>query len=174
MFKNLSYKQKFYAVIGCFIILLLAGYKKTYKQVFLVKSELNEVENKLKSASGAFGTIYGLKNDVAILDNVIGGHTSNPTQVQQMFFDFVTDSKSKVNLISLEDPHVFRNGEFIVYTNQAELEGNYTDLMQLLYEIEKNFKSSRVVSNSLYTKKNYTNNKTKLYLKIILQNYEKA
>lgn len=174
MFKNLSYKQKFYSVIGCFLILVLAGYKKTYKQVFSAKKELNEVKNNLESASEAYGTIYNLKNDIVILDDVIGGHTSNPTQVQQMIFDFVSNSEPLVNLVSLDDPHVYKNNEFVVYTNQVELEGSYKDLMQLLYSVERDFKSSRVVSNSLYTKRNYTNNTTKLYLKIILQNYEKV
>jgi len=174
MFKNLTYKKKFYAVIGGFILLSLASYKKTYKQVFSAKSELQNVEKKLASNNTSQSEIYNLENDIAKLDNIIGGHTSNPTHVQQLIFDFVSNSMPSVNLISMDDVHMYSNDEFLIYTNQLELEGSYKDLMQLLYDVERNFTSSRVVSNVIYSKKNYRTNATKLYLKIILQNYEKV
>jgi len=174
MFENLTYRQKFYAVIGGFILLSFASYKKTYKQVFAAKTELASVEQKLERANNASGDMYSLRNDISILDNIIGGNTSEPTQVQRLILDFVSNNGAKVNLISMEDVHLFSNEEFLIYTNQLELEGTYENLMKLLYEVEKKFKSSKVVSNTMYSKKNYRTNTTKLYLKIILQNYEKA
>ncbi len=173
MFENLTYKQKFLAVIGVFILLFLASYKKNFKNMFLAKQELKNVEQKLLSAQNSFSEIYILKNNIRSLDNIIGGHTTNPEQVQQMILDFISQKGSKVNLISIEDLHLLLDKEFLIYTNQIELGGSYTDLTNLLYEIEKNFSYSRVLSAKFYTKKNYRTNTKNLYLKIILQNYEK-
>lgn len=174
MLKNLTYKQKFYAVLVGFVLLSLVSYKKTYRQVFYAKKELALVNKKLAKATNSENDLFSLKSDITVLDNVIGGHSSNPTQVQQLIFDFISSKESHVNLVAMEDAHIFSNEEFLIYTNQVELEGSYENLMELLYDVEKNFKSSRVVSNSMYSKKNYTTNTTKLYLKIILQNYEKV
>lgn len=173
MFKNLTYKQKFFAVIGGFLLLLMASYKKTFKDTLAAKKELNHVEEKLSSIENSFSEIYNLKNEINYLDNIIGGHTLNPEQVQQKAFDFVTKSEFEVNIVSIEDVHLFSNEDFLVYSNQIELEGSYNSLINLLYDIEKNFKNSRVVNTQFYSRKNYRTNTKKLFLKIILQNYEK-
>ncbi len=174
MFENLTYKQKFLIVIGGFVLLSLASYKKSFKQVLMAKKELNHVETKLELTQGSFDQIYNLKSEIDMLDNIIGGHTSNPEKVQQEILDFVSKDKFKVNLVSIEDVHLFSDSEFLIYTNQMELQGSYHDLMHLLHEIEKNFKVSKVVSTNFYSKKNYRTNTNNLYLRIILQNYEKA
>ena len=69
--------------------------------------------------------------------------------------------------------HTFSDTEFKIYSNQITVEGAYNNLIELLYTIEKEYKASRIVSTNLYSKKNYQTKTTKLYLKIILQNYEK-
>ena len=174
MFKNLTYKQKFFLVLVGFVVLFMASYKKTFKRTLVAKNELNLVKQKLATIDNSFNSLYTLKYDIKNLDDLIGGHTQNPEYVQHQILDFVSKTVLKVNVVSLEDTHLFSGNEFLIYSNQIELEGSYESLISILYEIEKKFDNSRVVSTQLYSKKNYKTNKQNLYLKIILQNYGKA
>lgn len=174
MFKNLSYKQKFFGVLVGFLILFMASYKKTFKHTLAAKRELHLVEQKLSIIENSYNNLYSLKHEINSLDNLIGGHTERPELVQQQILDFVSNIKLSVNIVSIEDIHLFSDDEFFIYSNQIEFEGEYEALMNTLYEIEKNFKNSSVVSSGFHSKIDYATNKQNLFLKIILQNYEKA
>lgn len=174
MFKNLTYKKKFIAVLLCFLLLLVASYKKTFKDTIEAKKQLNLVERNLAKTNSSFNELYLVKNEVKYLDNLIGGNSIKPEQVQQKVLDFITKEGQNIDVINISDVHLFSNEDFLVYTNQIELEGNYEDLIRLFYKIEKDFKDSRVVSANLNAKKDYRTKTTNLILTIILQNYEKT
>ncbi len=174
MFKNLTYKRKFFLTILGFVLLLMAAYKKTYKHTFTARKALNEVRQKLNNTEASANNLIALKNDIKSLDRLIGGHSLNPIHVQQKLLDFMAKKNLKVDIVSIENAHVFTDKEFLIYSNRIELEGSYEELVKLLYETEKKFSGSRVVSAKFYSKKNYKTRKQTLFLKIILQNYEKA
>ena len=169
MFNNLTYKQKFMVVVGLFILLFLACYKKTFKHTIVAKEELALVEKKLSNVDNTNSNLFRLKNDIKILDNLIGGNTTNPEKVQQELLSFISDLG--INITAIEDVHIYEDDKFIIYSNQIQLEGNYKELINTLYAIEKQFKNSRIASANFFSKKNYRTNKSNLYLKLILQNY---
>ncbi|MCK8482226.1 hypothetical protein [Psychroserpens algicola] len=173
MSKSFTYKQKFFGIVLGFIILLLASYKKTYKHVFEAKAQISLVNDKLQNVDNSYNEIFILKNEISSLDNIIGGHSKNPEQVQQMILDFVSNSEYDVDISSIDDTHLFSDNEFRIYTNTIEIEGTYFDLMTLFYDIEKEFNMSKIVSAKLFSIKNYRTNSKRLYLKLIFQNYEK-
>lgn len=173
MFNNISYKKKFLFVIIGFVILLLAVYKKNFKDIFETRRQLNVIENKLNVVDGSYNQVLFLKNEIAQLNNLIGGQTKQPELVQQLLLDFITNTDFDINIHKIEDTHLYNDEEFTVYTNIIEVEGNFNTLLKLLYKIEVDFKASKVVSSEFYTEKNYRTNSKKLFLKIILQNYEK-
>ena len=174
MFKNLTYKQRFFAVIAIFIVLSLASYKRKFKDMLVAKRDLTNMENKLSTIENSFNDIYNLKNEIDDLDNLIGGQILNPELVQGKILDFISKTGFDVGIASIADVHLFSGKEFLIYSNQIEIEGTYKNLVNTLYGIEKNFKSSRVASTRFYSKMNYKTNTKHLFLKIILQNYEKA
>lgn len=173
MFKNLTYKKKFYAVLIISLLLIFAVYKKTYKNIISVNGQLNELNSKAKLSENAVFDIHNLKEEIKTLDHIIGGNNINPEHVQQELLTFISNQGINVELIEILDIHKAEEGEFNIYTNQIVLEGDYKPLVSILFEIEKSFNKSKLVNTSLYTIKNYNNNRKKLYLKIIFQNYEK-
>lgn len=173
MFKNITYKKKFIFIIVGFVLLGLAAYKKNFKNIFEVRSQISSITQKLNEVDGSHNQIFFLKNEVAQLNDMIGGQTKNPELVQQLILDFISNSNVKVNIHKIEDTHLYNDGEFNIFTNTIQIEGDYKSLLELLYLVEKDFAYSKVVSAELSTEKNYRNNSKKLYLKLILQNYEK-
>ncbi|MHA7843651.1 MAG: hypothetical protein ACX93I_10050 [Winogradskyella sp.] len=161
-----------FIIIG-FVILLLAVYKKNFKDIFETRRQLSALENKLSIVDGSYNQVLFLKNEIAQLNNLIGGQTKQPELVQQLLLDFITNTNFDINVHKIEDTHLYNDDEFAIYSNIIEIEGSYNNLLKLLYEIERDFNASKVVSSELYTEKNYRTNSKKLFLKIILQNYEK-
>lgn len=174
MFKNLTYKQKFYISILGFVLLSMAAYKKTFKHIIVAKDELNLVEEKLLTSNNSYNLINILKNEVTNLDFMIGGQSEHPELVQKKLLDFISESEFDVDIVAIEDVHHSVDNGFKIFSNQLELEGTYESLVQILYDCEKNFMDSRIVSAQLYSKKNYRTNTKNLFLKLIFQNYEKA
>lgn len=173
MFSKYSNKQKFYASLIVVILLFLAVYKKTLKPVFTTKKELIKIDQNLKNVTNSEFTLISLKAENKGLDVIIGGQTTNPEKVQQRIFDFIARLNKEVNLVNLDDVHISEGEKFRVYTNSLEFEGAYTDLIEMLYEIEINFQFSKVISSKIASIKDFRTNKTYLRLIVILQNYEK-
>ncbi|MEO1032271.1 MAG: hypothetical protein AAFX55_12740 [Bacteroidota bacterium] len=173
MFKNVPYKKKFLFIILGFVVLLLAAYKKNFKSIFEIRSQLSHIDKKLNTVDGSYQQIFFLKNEIAQLNDLIGGQTKDPELVQELILDFVTNTNLDINIHDIEDTHVFSDDEFTIYTNVLQIEGDYNTLLKLLYTIEKDFLASKVVSSEFYTEKNYRTTSKKLFLKLILQNYEK-
>jgi hypothetical protein len=173
MFKTIPYKRKFIFIIIGFVILLLAAYKKNFKNIFEIRNQINHLDNKLNAVDGSYNQIFYLKNEIEQLNGLIGGQTKEPELVQQLILDFITNTGFKINIHDIEDPHIFNDNEFTIHTNVLDIEGEYNTLLELLYKIEKDFTASKMVSSEFYTEKNYRTNSKKLFLKLILQNYEK-
>lgn len=174
MFKEITYKKKFFAVVALFLLLLIGVYKKTYRNIIDINGQLKDLSSKSMLTENSVFDISNLKEEIKVLDNFIGSDNIRPEQVQQGLLTFISDQDLKIDLVDIENIHTAKDGEFNVYTNQIELQGDYKSLLTLLYELEKNFKESKIVNTSFYTLKDYRRNRKKLYLKIIFQNYEKS
>lgn len=173
MFKTITYKQKFYALILSFLMLLLASYKRKISKLLDVKSKIDKIDKNQKNIEESNFKILFIKNEIKNLDDVIGGSKTDPEDVQQKILDFITKKGFVNNLVSIENVHLNSKNEFLIYTNQIILESNYETLINTLYDIEKHFLHSRVISTKLYLKRKFNINNEKIYLKIIFQNYEK-
>ena len=94
--------------------------------------------------------------------------------VQQEILDFVTHGGYDVKIESVDEVHEASDNKFLIYSNQLTMEGTFEELLKVVYDFEKKFKYSRVVNINFFKKKDYRTRRTKLYAKIIFQNYEKS
>jgi hypothetical protein len=172
MFSKLTYKQKFYTAILFFCIILFASYKKTFHKTFIAKKSVEKVEKKVFATDNYYYQISNLKKEIQNLDEVIGGSNINPQNVQQSILNFVAE-KQETNLIAIEDTHISSNSNFIVFTNQITLSGSYPSLIKCLFNFEKKFKDSKIVSIRVYSEKNRATKKIVLLMHLIFQNYKK-
>lgn len=156
-----------------FVFVFAGAYKRKMSHTLDSRRKLDLVEEKLANTNQSSNVLSSLQGEVKRLDDIIGGNNLKPELVQPNILDFITGQDMETNVVSIEDVHLHSDSEFKIYSNQIVVEGAFNDLVTLLYNIEKQYKESRIVSTKLYSKKNYQTNTTKLYLKIILQNYEK-
>ena len=172
MFANLTYKQKLIG-LGCLAILLfLAANKKSFKLTKHAYEQVQQLENKLDYVHASTVDSKVTYKQLNFYDKIIGKQGVTPEEIQQQILDFTTGFTA-INVFNLEEIHLAESNGFDIISNQLILEGDYNSLLEIVYEFEKKFKFSNIVSVSFTKEKEYRTRKSKLRVKIIFQNYEK-
>lgn len=171
MFDQYSYKIKFRALIGVSILLACAAYKRSFGPLKEVVRQHSELSGKL-AAMGSVAQDKGiLEQDMSMLDRLIGKQDAQKEEVQQGIVAFVSKSGNHISFNNLQSIHEFHDEQYIVYTYQLDMTGQYNDLLKMLYDFEKHFDYSKVVSVHFFAEKK-NNIAEKLHLNITFQNYE--
>jgi len=173
MFENLTYKQKFLALLAIAVLLGLAAYKRSFKLTIDAYNEYHELSEQLYEIKSSSSTVQELDTEIRFLDNLLGKENMESVLVQQEILNFVTNKSTGVNVFDVAEVHEASDNKFIIHTNQLIIEGSFEELLKIIYEFEKKFPYSRVVNTSFFKKKDFKTRRIKLYAKIIFQNYEK-
>jgi len=174
MFENLTYKQKFIALLAIAVFLGFAAYKRSFKFTIDAYNEYHELSDKLNEISSSSNTIQELDAEIRYFDNLLGKENVESVLVQQEILNFVTNKSKSVHVFDLSEVHEASDNEFVIHTNQLTIEGSFEELLKIVYDFEKEFSYSRVVNTSFFKKKDFKTRRIKLYVKIIFQNYEKS
>ncbi len=173
MFENVSYKKKFFVLIGLAIILGITAYKRSYKLTLEAYQLVQEAKEQLAKVNNSQQKIANLKEEVGYLDKLIGKEAANPDVVQQEILHTFSKSHNNAKLVKLDKIHHASNEYFNIYTNRLLISGTYNELLKATYDYETQFDFSRVVSIQFFTEKELRTNRKKLFEQIIFQNYEK-
>ena len=173
MFDTLSYKKKFYAIIGISILLGFAAYKRSFKLTIETYKDYKATLEKQKKINNSNYGINNLDDEITYLDHLLGKGDMEAELVQQEILNFATNSTLNIKVESLSEIHEAQAGQFNVHSNQLIVKGSFENLLRLIYDYEKYFNHSRVINTRFFKKKNYKTKRESLYAKILFQNYEK-
>jgi|GEM_PF-611803 len=174
MFENLTYRQKFLALLAIATLLGFAAYKRSFKLTLDAYHELSELSEQLIEINSSSNTVQELDTEILFLDNLLGEENMESVLVQQEILNFVTNKSKSVHVFDVAEVHEASDNKFTIHTNQLTIEGSFEALLKIVYEFEKEFPYSRVVNTSFFKKKDFKTRRIKLYAKIIFQNYEKS
>lgn len=172
MFRTISGNKKLIGLVIVTMILILSSFKKSFKPTLDSYKQQIEVEEKLLLTKGALSKIKILKSEVNLLNNQVGALDRTPQEVQQQLLSFANKIPN-INIVNVNEIHYAQNSLFKIYTHQIDLEGSYQDLLKGLYDFERDFNISRIVSFSFNNKKKNGVVLKNQRLNIIFQNYEK-
>ena len=133
MFKEISNKKKFYAVIVLFLMLSFTAYKRSFKGAIESVSFYLESKNNIEKNEGESVKIILLKNEIQTLDNIIGKKAKNPEIVQNNILDFLNNQAQKSTLSNIDKLHVSEDNYFTIYSNIITLKGNFNELITTMY-----------------------------------------
>jgi len=173
VFANFTYKQKIIGVGVLAILLFFTANKRSFKITKQAYVQASELKEKLNYVNASNSNVGQMQNELNLYDRVIGVQGVKPEDVQQSILDFTT-SFENVNVFGMEEIHIAESKGFNIMTNQLILEGNYNSLIEIIYEFEKEFEFSTIVSIAFLKEKEYQTRKNKLRVKVIFQNYEKV
>jgi hypothetical protein len=136
-----------------------------------VLDQHRELSNQAQLIGSKAGNMGKLKAEIDRLDKVIGKKGVTGDMVQQGIVSFSATKHPVVSLNELSPMHLYSDENFNITTSQVDLTGGVNQLLDLGYDFEKNFNTSKITSMRFYTtgKNNVTET---LHLKLIFQNYE--
>lgn len=159
-------------VSGSIIVCMLAwnwAFKKTiteYNDALLFQDSKNLMAQNLIHKQQLLSEINQLNSVLAIGKNKI--HT------ESVFDELVTvcGLVGDIRILSFPDIHQIETNGYKVTTLFASLEGNFSDLLSLVFELEKNKNIGRLASINFKKDKDIKTGEEYLNLTILLQNYE--
>ncbi|MFK7000657.1 hypothetical protein [Flavobacterium oreochromis] len=171
MFNQYNYKQKFSALIVVFFLLLITAYKRSFSQLIASYKEYNLLINKKEEFTKKSLQLNKIKEDVSTLDQILGKGGLPKEQIQQEIIQFIAQNHPDVTIDHIQPIHHFQDESFDIVTHIIDLTANTNQLLNTIYNFEKQFETSKIISLQFYTTvKN--DQEEKLHLKLIFQNYE--
>ena len=170
-FKNLKYKQRVYLLLGLLFVFLIISYKMAFKNTIDLGRQCKVFKEKLENIQSAPLKIQGLKEEIALLDNIIG-NTNDTMQVQDLLLESIT-IYCENNTITLKDfpkTHTIIDEDYVVETSKLVIEGSFVNILKLVYMFETNFNIGKVASVSFELKNERSRRKPRLESTIFIQN----
>jgi dGTP triphosphohydrolase len=173
LIKGGKYQNRLLLVVLGSIIVSILAWNGAFKKTIVVYRNVRELENNLNSLEQNSQKKQQLQNEISQLNSVLGiGEDKMKTEA--VFEELVKLCKAieNIRIINFPDIHQIEINGYRVTTIFAAFEGNYTDLLMLVYQLEQNKKTGRLVSIDFKKNKEFKKGKEFLSLTILLQHYE--
>jgi hypothetical protein len=176
LLNKFTYRQK---NIGLIVVALLLGfitYNRTVKHTLAAMEECNALEQQISIATNSPEAINNLQLQLNQMNALIGDRQEVSGDVQQQLLENISNYCKSNNMVIKKFPeaHRFKANEYTTTTHSVEVQGNFLSLLQLVYELENEFKLARMSSARFHTKVNLKTKKKELYATIYLQNIKKS
>jgi hypothetical protein len=175
MLTNLTYQKKCMVLAGAFLLFLLAGYQLSFSKTMALRHENAGKEKKIAWLREKEKEIPFLRSKMALVEKVYASSDSASLRDKLTAFisDFAVNNRCTVTEIPRHS--TFHNGNISVETNIFTVEGHFTDLLSLEYEVESRFRIlARIMSARFYSAKDLQTKHKSLYLTLITQSFNQS
>lgn len=116
--------------------------------------------------------IVTLKTRLATLNKKIGNNIKSSIDYQEMLLEYVSNYCKENDLLlnKMEDTHSYINGDYVIQTNIFTVEGRFLKLLKLVYNLEQNNQSGKIISLDFYSKEDLIQKRKRLYVTVYFQN----
>ncbi len=137
------------------------------KEYFRLKKALSESEYSRKN-------IAELKTELAHYNNKLGYTTQSGISNQSRLLGFITEfcNNRKVRISLIPQGNVQEKNGYSVETNPVQLEGDFKQIVELIYQIEQVQKLAKVASADFETKEDWILKTRRLTATIYFQNIQ--
>lgn len=176
MFKNFTYKQKLKLLLPVTVVSLFLIYVLGLSKTLALRSEIKEKQEKLILSKDVNSKIGAVRSKIAYIDDIVGNDLDSTKSVMDIILENITTYCSAHDCTVREIPvfHSASDRNFDIDTYFITIEGNYHNLLNLVFEMEQKKKSGGRLSSVLFfTRKNNTTKKLSLELTLYIQQYNK-
>ncbi len=172
LFATLSFKQKNkYLAIGAGVFAVIV-YLFAISHTISEYRQVKDLERKVQKAKQSPKQMAVLENRLAFINSKVNPYLIDSTRNQEGILDAVSTFCQKNSLILKEFPKTGyeEQKDITIETNVIVVEGGYTNLLQLIYELEHKNKVGKVSSVSFNSFMDNKRKKQVLTATIYLQN----
>lgn len=172
MNNDLTYKTKnIIAVVATFIFGIIA-YQFAIGKTMSLKEENDRFQTRMEKAKDAPTLLRQYKANLKSINSQLGYVGTNDQLSQDKILDLIENFSKSNNTYLKEYSKTILNTDNVynLETNVIEIEGDYPDIVRLIYEIEFLQNVSKVTATYFIKQKNISTKKTTLTATIYLQN----
>ncbi|MBI2281704.1 MAG: hypothetical protein HYU68_13595 [Bacteroidetes bacterium] len=171
MKKKITYKNKLlYLLIsgGLFCVIL---YNLAISDTLNLAIENNTLEGQIIENIDAPKQIQSIKQKLLKIEQLIGDKNQHETNVHQLLLESITQYNQKKALVLQDFPQPFisSNNGYVTKTAKVTVEGDFINLLKLVYFLEQNYQIGKVVSVNFETTKELYKRKRELHSTIYIQ-----
>lgn len=166
-------KTKNILLVGGFVLLLVICYQ------FAIKNTLQEKEryNRLKAEETLFDNIprqlQTLHQKNKYYSDLLAKYQIGETSMQNNLLKNINKNAQELDIkvIGFNEPHIAEKNGLKINTYSITLEGNFNDILILIYGLEQKTRFGELVNVHFIKQKNYRTRKDYLQATIMLQAY---
>ena len=167
----MNYRIKTGLYIFAAAILLLLTYSHLRKTTTLI-SDYYHLKTSLTESDYSLSSIDQLKAELNSYNQKLGytnnSDTSNQSRLLNFISEYTTTHKSRISF--LPKSKIQSNNGYEIETNIMQLEGDFKDILKLVYAIEREQKLAKVVSLNFEVKEDWVDKTRKLTATAYFQN----
>ena len=146
MLNNYTYKQKNIALIGVAFLFALISYFGAIKNTVSLINSCSELEDKLIQIKDAPKELALIERQLKEFEILFGKVDTNQINYQPYLLETISNYCNSNDLILKEFPKplIYAEQDFIIETNKIILEGEFIELLKLIYLIEQTKKLGNI------------------------------
>lgn len=175
MLDRFTYKQRNFGLLGVFILSAWLVYSLALSTTIDLAGSCSQREADLASVQNAPQRIAALKAEQAAIDRVLG-EEGRILDFQQALLEKVSDycQDNKLVLREFPKPIAKKENNYLVETNLVVVEGKFSKLLTLVYELEQQDRLGKIAAVEFRTERPRRGQPAKLTASIYVQNVKKA
>ena len=171
----MSLKQKNIVLFISVALLYWLGYQLSFSKSFESKSQYHKLKKEQELYENVYQKLVQLKQQNVYYDSILKSkRISTESSFQNNLLETITSyaDTTSIKIINFKSPHLFKTDNAKLNTFSFKLNGSFSKITQLIYELEQHYKLGKIISVDYEKKKNYRRNTHFLECTILLQQVE--
>jgi hypothetical protein len=163
--------KKILAIIT-FLIIVIISYKFAFSKTIEVNRELKIINKEIDTLENVSKLSFNLKRREQFLDSILSKNNLKNTSIQNNLLDVLNKESFKLGFMvsKFNKPHVFEENSIIATSYSFILEGDFNNLLQMIYILEMDYNFGEIIHISFIKKRNYQKKVNYLQCYVILKN----
>jgi hypothetical protein len=172
MLDRLTYRQKFFGVMGIVLLLAVLSWWRGIGPTLDIRNQCAKMEWELDSSKATGEEIQIIRMELDQMNAMLGSEKESIEEINRGIMHFIGDRVDSLQLVLTDFPpvHEALQNQYKIYTHQAEVEGSYASILGLIYQFELRFPLARICGVKLQTREEFRSHQKKLYGVIYVQN----
>jgi len=169
-----SRQKKLIWLLSGFLLILFLSWSMSVKKTWNSYNELKEITASLDNMDISELMVRDLEQQLAQTKLIQSGETDSVSS--KLIFKKITDvidRTGKIRVIQFPEVHRYPVNNYQLETMKIELEGDFPDLLRLIYHLEKEHSIGEMASAGFKLVKDLKLNREYLRLTVFIQNLQK-
>ena len=172
MFNGISYKNKFFALIGLTILFAVIAYTLAFKKTFMIKEEYKKIKSQLEIVDKAPEEIARYEKKMREYNSLLDIDLTENKDAQEILLEEISNYCEEHKMILKEMPriHISSDQGYEVWTNTVVIGGDFIQLLKLLNNMEKQKVFGTISSVKFHSEENFRSRRRFLTMTMYIQN----